>query len=249
MRATILGLARDEIADPQIESHLANATYPAIDATAYERFDGTTVYAGKAAATVTRERDAVYVNDDSIIVEPSEEELDETVVCEWTADLSAGWVGVDTSDGDWLFETLASAKGTLIERAEIDVDGFAEYLSEYPTADAWNVTQTRRLDADGDAEEAVIAYHDAAHLADTSGSRDTTMLGFEYNWNGGYTRGVVSESGYVALFDGGDSAGQYAAFINSEILPFASLPEEYQGALSDARGADSEIASADGGHT
>jgi len=247
MRATILGLARDEIADPQIESHLANATYPAIDATAYERFDGTTIYAGDAAATVDIEQESVYVSDDDIITET--EAATETAYCEWIADLSAGWVGVNRSDGDWLFETLASAKGTLIERAEIDVDGFAEYLSEYPTADAWNVTQTRRLDADGDAEEAVIAYHDAAHLADTSGSRDTTMLGFEYNWNGGYTRGVVSESGYVALFDGGDRAGHYAAFINSEILPFASLPEEYQGALSGARGADSEIASADGGDT
>ena len=235
MRATILALTRDDIADPAVESRVENATYPAIDATAYERLDGTTVYAGDAAAKITRERDAIYVTETDIIVEPGEEEYDETVVCEWIADLSAGWVGVDTSDGDWLFEALAGAKGTLIERAEIDVDGFAAYVSDYPTADAWNVTQSRRLDPDGDAEESVIAYHDAAHLADTSGSRDTTMLGFEYNWNEGYTRGVVAESGYVALYDGGDRPGTYAAFINSEILPFASLPEEYQGALGDAR--------------
>ncbi|OYR68147.1 hypothetical protein [Halorubrum ezzemoulense] len=241
MRATILGLARDNITDPTIESRIENATYPAIDATAYERLDGTTVYAGDAAAKITRERDAIYVTETDIIVEPGEEEYDETVVCEWIADLSAGWVGVDTSDGDWLFDTLGATKGTLIERAEIDVDGFAEYLSDYPTSDAWNVTQSRRLDPDGDAEESVIAYHDAAHLADTSGSRDTTMLGFEYNWNEGYTRGVVSESGYVALFDGGDRPGTYAAFINSEILPFASLPEEYQGALSDVQEGDQEV--------
>ncbi|MFC7323300.1 hypothetical protein ACFQMF_01770 [Halorubrum rutilum] len=38
--------------------------------------------------------------------------------------------------------------------------------------------------------------------------------------------------------DGGDRPGTYAAFINSEILPFASLPEEYQGALGDAREAE-----------
>lgn len=44
--------------------------------------------------------------------------------------------------------------------------------------------------------------------------------------------------------DGGDKAGTYAAFINSEILPFASLPEEYQGALGDAR--DTQEVSADG---
>jgi len=244
MRATILALARDDIADPTVESRIENATYPAIDATAYERLDGTTVYAGDAAAKVTRERDAIYVTEDDIIVEAGEAEFDETVVCEWIADLSAGWVGVDTSDGDWLFDALGGAKGTLIERAEIDVDGFAAYVSDYPTADAWNVTQSRRLDPDGDAEESVIAYHDAAHLADTSGSRDTTMLGFEYTWNEGYTRGVVAESGYVALFDGGDRPGTYAEFINSEILPFASLPEEYQGALSDAR--DDQEVSVDG---
>jgi hypothetical protein len=246
MRATILALARDDIADPTVESRVENATYPAIDATAYERLDGTTIYAGDAAAKVTRERDAIYVTEDDIIVESGEEEYDETVVCEWIADLTEGWVGVDTSDGDWLFEALGASKGTLIERAEIDVDGFAEYLSDYPNASAWNVTQTRSLDPDDDAEEATIQYHDAAHLADTGGSRATTMLGFEYWFEGEYVRGVVAESGYAALYDGGDGAGMYAAWINSEILPFASLPEEYQGALGDAHDQTDQEVEADG---
>jgi len=242
MRATILALARDEIADPSIESRVENATYPAIDATAYERLDGTTVYAGDAAAKIDTERETIYVSDDAIITET--EKGKEDVFCEWIADLTEGWLGVNRSDGDWLFDTLGAANGTLIERAQIDVDGFAEYLSDYPNADAWNTTQTRSLDADDDAEESTIKYHDAAHLSETGGSRQTTMLGFEYFWNDGYTRGVVSESGYVALFDGGDKAGTYAAFINSEILPFASLPEEYQGALGDAR--DAQEVEADG---
>ncbi|MEZ3163256.1 hypothetical protein [Halorubrum miltondacostae] len=188
---------------------------------------------GDAPLSEDVESETIYVSDDSIITET--EEATEHVYCEWIADLTEGWLGGNRSDGDWLFEALGGAKGTLFHRAQIDVDGFAAYLSDYPNADAWNVTQTRSFDADDDAEESVIAYHDAAHLADTGGSRDTVMLGFEYHWNEGYTRGVVSESGYVALFDGGDRAGTYAAFINSEILPFASLPEEYQGALTDVR--------------
>jgi len=244
MRATILALARDEITDPSIESHVEPATYPAIDATAYERLDGTTIYAGTAAGKIDTEQEEIYVNADEIVTETVQATDD--VYCEWVADLSAGWVGVNRSDGDWLFDTLGATKGTLIQRAEIDVDGFASYLSDYPNASAWNITQTRSFDADGDAEESVIAYHDAAHLADTSGSRQTTMLGFEYFWNDGYTRGVVSESGYVALFDGGDRPGTYAAFINSEILSFASLPEEYQGALGDVHEADEQEVSADG---
>ena len=244
MRATILGLARDDIADPHIESHIENATYPAIDATAYERLDGTTIYAGDAAAKIDVEQEQIYVSNSSIITEP--EMATDDVYCEWIADLTEGWVGVNRSDGDWLFDTLAATKGTLIKRAEIDVDGFAEYLSDYPNASAWNTTQTRSLDPDDDAEESTIKYHDAAHLADTGGSRQTTMLGFQYYWNGRHTRGVVSESGYVALFDGGDTPGRYAAFINSEMLPFASLPEEYQGALGDAREADEQEVSADG---
>jgi len=242
MRATILGLARDDVADPMIDGRLEQSAYPAIQSTAYERLDGTTIYAGEAAGTIDTERETIYVTEDGIITET--EQGKEDVYCEWIADLREGWVGVNRSDGDWLFNTLGAAKGTLIERAEINVDGFAEYLSDYPTADVWNVTQTRSLDADGDAEESTIKYHDAAHLADTGGSRATTMLGFEYNWKEGYTRGVVSESGYVALYDGGDRAGTYAAFINSEILPFASLLEEYQGALGDAR--DGQEVTADG---
>ena len=233
MRATILGLARDEIANPTIEGRIENATYPAIDATAYERLDGTTIYAGNAAGKIDTEQEEIYVSDDAIIAET--EKAREDVYCEWIADLTAGWVGVNRSDGEWLFDTLGATKGTLIPRAELDVDGFAEYLSDYPNADAWNTTRTRRLDADGDAESATISYHDAAHLADTGGTGQTTMLGFEYFWNDSYTRGVVSESGYVALYDGGDKPGAYAAFINSEILPFASLPEDFQGAISDAR--------------
>jgi len=244
MRATILGLARDDIADPSVESHLENATYPAIDATAYERLDGTTIYAGDAAASIDTEHETIYVSEDAIATET--EQAPEDVYCEWIADLDAGWLGVNRSDGDWLFDTLGAAKGTLIERAKIDVDGFAEYLSDYPNADAWNVTQTRSLDPESDAEESTIEYHDAAHLADTGDSRQTVMLGFEYFWNDSYTRGVVAESGYVALYDGGDMAGTYAAFINSEILPFASLPEERQGTLSDARDAGDQEVSADG---
>lgn len=244
MRATILALARDEIADPSIESHVENATYPAIDATAYERLDGTTIYAGDAAGKIDVEQEEIYINHNGIVTE-TVQATDDTY-CEWIADLSEGWVGVNRSDGDWLFDTLGATKGTLIHRAEIDVDGFAEYLSDYPNASAWNTTQTRSLDADDDAEESLIAYHDAAHLADTGGSRVTTMLGFEYFWNDGYTRGVVSESGYVALFDGGDKPGTYAAFINSEILPFASLPEEYQGALGDVQETDDQEVAADG---
>ncbi|MDB2283692.1 hypothetical protein PM038_00180 [Halorubrum ezzemoulense] len=242
MRATILALARDEVADPTIDGHLEQSTYPAIDATAFERLDGTTIYAGEAAGKIDTERETIYVTEDGIITET--EQGKEDVYCEWIADLREGWVGVNRSDGDWLFNTLGATKGTLIERAEIDVDGFAEYLRDYPNANAWNVTQTRSLDPDDDAEEATIHYHDAAHLSDTGGSRATTMLGFEYNWKEGHTRGVVAESGYVALYDGGDRAGTYAAFINSEILPFASLPEEYQGALGDAR--DGQEVTADG---
>ena len=233
MRATILGLARDEISDPTLESHLENASYPAIDTTAYERLDGTTIYAGDAAGKIDVEADDIYVNGTEIISERIEKT--KAVVCEWIADLTEGWIGVNRSDGDWLFDTIGTTKGTIIHRAEIDVDEFASYLSDYPNSRAWNTTQTRSFDADGDAEEATINYHDAAHLADTGGSRETTMLGFEYFWNDNYTRGVVSESGYVALFDGGDRPGTYAAFINSEILPFVSLPEEYQGALGDVR--------------
>ncbi len=242
MRATILGLARDEIADPHIESHVEPASYPALESTAYEALDGSTIYAGNAAAQIDVESETVYVSEDAIVTE-REPDM-ETVACEWIADLEAGWLGVNRSDGDWLFDSIGGTKGTLMHRAVIDVKGFAAHLSDYPSASAWNVTRTRSLDADGDAEEATINYHDAAHLSDTQKSGETTMLGFEYHKNG-YRRGVVSESGYVALFDGGDRPEHYAEFINSEILPFAELPEEFQGALSEVRDAGDEEVTAD----
>lgn len=243
MRATILGLIRGEVADPTVESRLENASYPAIDATAYESLDGSAIYAGDAAGRVEVETERVYVTESAITTEREPEE--KTAACEWIADLESGWLGVNRSDGEFLFDLLGAVKGVEIHRADIDVDGFAEYLSDYADSTAWNVTQTRSLDDDNDAEESVISYHDAAHLADTGGSRETTMLGFTYWWEGSYTRGVVSESGFVAVFDGADAPSAYAAFINSEILPFAELPEEYQGTFANVSGstaaADEEV--------
>ncbi|MFC5135523.1 MULTISPECIES: hypothetical protein [Haloferacaceae] len=238
MRATILALVHGDVADPHIESRLEPSTYPAIDATAYEGLDGGAIYAGTAAAELDRERPAVYVTDSGIHTEDVESELiTETVVTEWIGDLSTdddtGWLGVDSSDGDWLFEALGGAKGVEILRSRIDVDAFGAYVADYPTADAWNVTQSREFDQDGDSEEATIDYHDAAQLGDVRNAADTSMLGFRYHWGDRYVRGVVAASGYVAVFDGPDAPKAYAEFINSEILPFASLPEEYQGTFAD----------------
>jgi hypothetical protein len=251
MRATILGLVHGSVADPHIESRLERNTYPAIDATAYEGLDGGAIYAGTAAAELDRERPSVYVTESGIHTEDVETELlTETVVTEWIGDLSTdggtGWLGVDSSDGDWLFEALGGAKGVEILRGRIDVDAFGEYLDDYPTASAWNVTQSREFDQDGDSEEATIDYHDAAHLGDVQNAAETSMLGFRYHWGDRYVRGVIAASGYVAVFDGPDAPKAYAEFIDSEVLPFASLPEEYQGTFADIRDTGDQEVEADG---
>ena len=240
MRATILGLTRGNVADPQIESRLERGTYPAIKAQAFTGLDGSAIYAGTAAAEIDRERPAVYVTETDIVTDSVDDQLmTETVVTEWISELSTddstGWLGVDSSDGDWLFDALGSAKGVDIIRCVIDVDEFGAYLADYPTASAWNVTQSREFDADGDGEQATINYHDAAQLGEVRNAADTSMLGFQYRWGEQHVRGVIAESGYVAVFDGPTAPKAYAEFIDSEVLPFAELPEEYQGTFADIR--------------
>lgn len=246
MHSAILGLVRGDVDDPTISSELERDTYPAIEADASTYLDGSRIYTGTAAGKIEVEEDLVYVQPSGIIVERGERLERELVVTEFIADLGAGWVGIDTSDAEWFWNYLERRKGVQIHRSVIDVAGFADHVRDYPSSNAWLVTQSREYDDDGEKEETSIDYHEAARLGDTVGDGETVQLGFSYRWDGGHVRGTIAASGYVAMYkDMADST--FGAWLDEQLMPFVELPEKYQSVLTGGEETAGEAA-ADGGN-
>jgi len=57
---------------------------------------------------------------------------------------------------------------------------------------------------------------------------ESKMLGFEYRWDGAPVRGVMAESGYVAIYDGLEDVAPLGRWMREEVLPYASRPEQQE---------------------
>lgn len=219
MHAAILGLVDGEVSDPTIESHLEPGSYPAIDAEATKYLDRATVYHGTCANTIDVQTTDVHVGDAIVTEEVTGRD---TVACEFYADLDAGFVGVDSSVGEWLFNTLGAMHGVRIGRARLDLDAFASALRAEATASAWHVAASDQSDPDN--PRVSIDYHADADFACTDG-RETSQLGFQYSWSGTPVRGTVAQSGYVAVYSSW-TAETFAKWLREELLEFAELAAE-----------------------
>lgn len=170
---------------------------------------------GTAAGYATVTEQQVTVGDDAITSELAETERH--VAVDYLADCGAGYVGVSSSDGEWLWSYLGARAGTTIERAVVDVDGLASRLRDLDHADIWQAGWDRY-----DGENVGVTYHRDATLEDRVGY---TQVGFEADFGGvaGIVRGTVAQSGYVAIYEPA-LAEHAAAWIREEILPHAALP-------------------------
>lgn len=213
MRRLILGLVEGEAGD--IERQRGSVD---IEGEVIQTFNDGRLVDGKAVGTVTREVDDPIVAEDAIFTERVEQR--ERVLTEFLADLDAdpAWVGVDSSDGDFLWTALGAQWRTNIVRAHIDVDAIARAVADRDGVSVWQEAHDR---ADGD--RVGINYHDDAAVDPRTGGH--TMLGFRGSWHGVFVEGVVAESGYVANWsDALDEA--LATWVREAILPHATIPDE-----------------------
>ena len=219
MHQCILTLARDPPAGDPIQSRYEGR--PAIDAERTELLDGETIYHGDAAVEATAETREIHVSPHEERITTERAETVEEVYTEWVADLDAdpAWLATDTGRADGLWTLLGIEQETLFERAELDVDGFAGDYQARDHAQVWHATN-QRVD-----ESVSLAYHADAEI---DGQAFTTMLGFEYKWDGAPVRGVMADSGYVAVYDGLGDAAALGRWMRDEVLPWASLPEDSQ---------------------
>ncbi|UIO98928.1 hypothetical protein Hbl1158_10315 [Halobaculum sp. CBA1158] len=248
MHAASVYLTEGDARQTEIPSKL-DGELPAVESEATQYLDGHTVYHGTAADLVEEQAETVHV-DGSGVTTSREATLRKRAV-DFYADVSSdpGIIGVSSeSKGEWFLKRAGAQLGVSVKKTRINVDAFAAHVREQTeTADAWNVSRSR--DYGGDKEETSIDYHDAADIE--AAERGTTGLGFEYFWGDDYMRGILYESGYVALYK--DCITEvFAKWLRDEVLPFLEVDrdeeeETTQSELSKDERDRAEVAATDGG--
>ncbi|WP_134672641.1 hypothetical protein [Halorussus marinus] len=226
MMASILGLPRHSI-DLELETDTdGHSRGIVVNETQY--LDGVTIYHGTAAGTISAQDTDVIIADDAIFTE--QVEANKTVATEYIADFDAGFVGIDTSDGTFLWETLSAMAGVDIVRAEFNLDAFAEQYERRDDASVWQIGYKH------DEENVGVRYHDDAQLR-TDG---VTQLGFQYLWDGQPVRGTVAASGYAAVYSP-MHVEEYGRWVRDELLPYAFLPEDGQEEFTESDEVEPEV--------
>ncbi|REA00223.1 hypothetical protein DEQ92_20445 [Haloferax sp. Atlit-6N] len=232
MRRVIIGLATSGVSEDRqkVPSNL-DGSYPAIDVEERTYLDGESVHFGTAAGRIDTQETDVHIDERGIHTERVEGR--EVNVTDFICDPAAGWVGVDSSNGDWLFETLMGVWNANILRCKLDVTAFAKHVDDQD-GNCWQIGYKHDLDDDDDDGQAKSGtmFHRDAHFG--AGSGQYTQFGYSYLFDDQFVRGTVAQSGYVAEFNA-DNPEFFARWLKEEILPFCSVDEPPQTTISEVR--------------
>jgi len=215
MQAAILYKLEGEPNTGELESRMTGE-FPAIDVDGTQYLDGQTLYHGEAAGRVIEDRKVPAPTKKAILEETIE--TTQKVQTDWYADLEDGWVGISSSDGEFLFDWFVGTEGVVPQDALIRLDAWAEALERRDDASVWAVSYSQSEEDGHDSNRAGAQYHDdvATHNMPVEGK---SAVGFTYDWNGGYVRGMVAASGYVAVYNV-TQADVFARWVGEEILPY-----------------------------
>ena len=228
MQSMIIGLVDGEPDNLPMENHL-DGGLPAIEVEAAQTLDGNSVYHGTAAGTVMRRTEIPIIHDDGITTE--REEVTDQATVNFIADFDTGFVGIDTSKGEFFWRMMEAHQGIRIARAIIDLRSLRDHLLSLDSVDAWQVGWK-----DGD-DGAGTLFHDDAELE--AGSGELTQLGVKYFWDGNYVDATIAASGYAAVYSD-LTAEQYSAWVGDVLLPHAMGADTEDEFLEEATETDDE---------
>jgi len=179
---------------------------------------------GSAVGTVsiTTEDVTVMEDDGDVTIITEEFEGREEHLTDWTADVTGrGVVVVESLGGTDAFafplNVIASQTDQRPRLVEVDIEGLAR---DWGDVEAWYVGAT-----DGD-EKAALTYHEAA----TAPEDATVGLGFTRTWQETAVRGVIYESGYIAVYSAWTHA-VFLEFLADAVLPYAHPIDDVQTTL------------------
>lgn len=214
MHAAILyDLQGDVDEDEQLESKL-DSEFPAVDAEGTHYLGGQTLYHGQAAARIYDNQKTPMPMNNGIETETME--VSRRVLVDFYADLQDGWAGISSSDGEWFVdEYLLRKHGLNAFEMKIDLERWLKDFEDEPTASVWGVTYS--VEAGDETTRAGGQFHRDASLEGIE-REDVSGVGFSYEW-GQRIRGVIYESGYVALYTD-DLEEYFGKWLSEHILPY-----------------------------
>lgn len=212
--------------DGPLDSSLGSGL-PAADVESTAYLDGQTIYDGTLAGEIAEETEVPVVTGDAITT--TREERTRRVATTFYADLDTGWAGVDSGDGIPLLESYLRSAGARVEDTECRLDAWAERLETDDEADVWGVVHSHSIE-NGHREDAAAArYH--AEVGSSLPTTGKTVVGFEYPWSGALARGVVTASGYVAIYRDWPTE-QFAKWVSEEIAEYLQIETDDQQSLT-----------------
>jgi len=227
MIAGIIGLLEQPPNETELEGWTRQPHAAAtVDRTDY--LDGETVYYGEACDLVEQEQkrpQVVETDSGRTNIAQVTDLVDEKAYTRFVADLENRWTTISRSEGEFFWDELGVRYGTIVERAHIDLDAWLDDYKGRDDSECWAVGWSE----DGDDEEdtpASIGYHEEANLYDAPPDM-AKQFGFKYSWDGYYVRGMLCESGYVAVYNL-DNRAQFARWLTDEVLEYAEVPEDPQ---------------------
>lgn len=235
MHAAILSKLTGDPSTETLESHLENGV-PAAEVERTDYLDGRTIHNGTLAGHVTTEEPSPIVTSDGIYTEP--EATTRMVVTDFYADLEGGWAGVDTSDGEELLASyLAGQAAVMREDAAINLGGWVEAYERRDGSDVWGLSFSQSIDDGFATDRAGARYHDDAEIHMIP--QGVSAVGFQYHWNNSPARGMIAESGYVAVYDDWP-VDRFARWVAEEIEPYLEYDRDEQQTLSSGASDESD---------
>jgi hypothetical protein len=230
MHASLLYQLTGDPAGGQIESQLGDG-FPAIDAETVHYLDGQTLQHGTAAARIDEDRRVPVVRDHKIATVT--DDVTKRAQTEYYLDLDAGWVGIDSADGEFFLELVERQQSVVAEELELALDVWIEDFSQFDGAGVWGVNYSEGED---DAPiRAGSGFHQDASLSGVKRDAEhISGVGFRYQWADHWIKGSIFESGYVALFED-TTAEFYGRWLADHVLPYAAYNADQLSATTQSR--------------
>ncbi|WP_435065923.1 hypothetical protein [Halobaculum sp. EA56] len=232
--------------DPDVEE-LPNHLEGGLPAASFERtdfLDGATIHHGRLAGRRTTTDQEVIVGEDAIFTEPVER--DREVVTDCYVDLGASWCGYDTSDGEQLLtDYLLQTAGVIPEPTEIHLDAWIEEYGRRDDASVWATSYSQSKDDGYPRDRAGADFHADATM-DGVPTEGVSAFGFSYKWNGGWIRGMLAASGYVAVYSD-MHVEEFGRWVREEIRPYLTIAGDEPVTQSELSDASEDGVATDGG--
>lgn len=226
MNAALLYTLTGDPDSETLDSRLGEG-FPAIDAEGTQYLDGQTLYHGTAAARIDEEKRVPVPGNKEILTEM--DTVTRRVQTDFYLNLTDGWLGIDSSDGEFLVDYLLSTHGVLAEPLECNVQAWSEQLEQRDDAGVWGLSYSQSIEDGHDSDRAGAQYHEdaAVHRLPPEG---LSAVGFYYNWDGQPIRGMLAKSGYAAVYRDW-TPERFAKWLDAEVLEYCAYEVDEQTTL------------------